>query len=143
MHGYTYFIFGTEMNNSCSFHIVGCVMYSADQHGIYVNWMAISQDKYDNIRYGSMSPNIPFRRLGLGSFLLQLVQMKSAAMDWSIDMYLQANQGSEAVSFYKKISFEKMDTNNHTELPSSWFDPECLMYVKFVTDAINRREAEH
>ena len=64
-------------------------------------------------------------------------------MDWSVDMYLQANQGSEAVSFYTKIGFEKMDTNNYNVLPPAWLNPDCQLYIIYMDDATNKREAVH
>jgi len=131
------------MKGGSAFHIIGCVMFSADHSGIWVNWIGISKTKYDSIRFGQMAPNMSFRRTGLGLFLLKLVQLQSAGFNWSTDIHLQANQGTVAVNFYKKIGFQKMKSNNFNELPKEWQDiTTSNMYIKFVDDATNVKEAE-
>ena len=49
--GNTFFLFGTDMKGGSAFHIIGCVMFSADHSGIWVNWIGISKTKYDSIRF--------------------------------------------------------------------------------------------
>lgn len=69
------------------------------------------------------------------------------ARGWKIDVYLQANKSQEAVLFYKKIGFTKMNTNLVDELPEAWHDKVNNtkikdLYIKPVDDATNLREAE-
>ena len=89
-----------------------------------------------------MAPDIPFRRSGLGLFLLKLVQVRSAGLDWPITMYLQANQSTAAAEFYKKIGFIKTPDNDISQLPEAWREKgQESFYIKFVDDDQNQQEA--
>ena len=56
--------------------VVATVLFSADEHGIWINWLAVSKDHHDPKFYGGKELNIPFRRLGFGKLLLPLVQLR-------------------------------------------------------------------
>ena len=88
-------------SNGKTKHIVGCVLFLANRDGIYVNWLAINRGTFSTLRFGAKGSNQVFRECGFGTFLLVLVQMRSAILEWSTDIYLQANQSSPAVGFYK------------------------------------------
>ena len=104
-------------------------------------------EKYSKEKYGPKGTNESFCMAGFGSFLIYLVQLQSIAKGWKTDVYLQANQAQEAVAFYKRVGFGKLDSNSVEELPEAWRDkvnskdvPD--FYIKFVDDATNSREAE-
>jgi hypothetical protein len=72
--GCTYFVYGTDPQGGSNFHILSCILFSADKSGIWINWFAVTSQKYVSIMFGNMSPEVSFRRTGLGVFLLNLVQ---------------------------------------------------------------------
>jgi hypothetical protein len=65
--GNSFVILGSDVKGVTS-HIIGCVMFSADPSGIWVNWLAVLGSLYDKVRFGRLAPKIPFRRAGLGFF---------------------------------------------------------------------------
>src|SRR6476660_10549658 len=58
-------------------HIIAAIMYISCAEGSYINWFAVSDKTYDSTRYGKFSINQPFHNMGLGSFLLQMVQLQA------------------------------------------------------------------
>ena len=92
--------------------------------------------------------------MGLGLFILQLVQLQAVAQGYSSNLYLQANMGTIAASYYQHCGFILTQTNNPTHLPETlwtWYqqtknEKSTTPYVYFVTDdkliadAINQKE---
>src|SRR5687768_1159207 len=127
--------------------IIGTVLFSANKHGIWVNWLAISNKIFSTDAYGKGATNASFCNSHFGKFLLLLAQMRSLAHGWVIDMFLQANLASKAVEFYKRVCFVQMPANNILELPQDW---QKIMnqknvpnfYLKFVSDEVNKKESQ-
>ena len=76
-----------------------------------------------------------------------MVQLRSAAIGWSTDIYLQANQASAATLFYTNLGFEKAEDNCIEELPMDWQtivnrDNIEGFYLKFIDNETNLREAK-
>src|SRR5687768_10967209 len=109
---------------------------------------------YDSTRFGRHANNQPFRNMGLGSFMLQVVQLQAVLQGYSSDLYLQANMGTIAASYYQHRGFILTQTNDLKHLPETlwtWYQQTkneklTTPYVYFVTDdkliadAINRKE---
>ena len=57
--------------------------------------------------------------MGLGSFLLQMVQMQAVAQGFSSEIYLQANKSTEAAQFYLHRGFVMMKENDPKLLPET------------------------
>ena len=53
--------------------------FSADESGIWINWLATTMEKYSKEKYGSNDTNESFCMAGFGSFLIYLVQLQSIA----------------------------------------------------------------
>ncbi len=100
-------------------HVVATILFSADANGIFVNWIAVTQTKFTMDTYGTSKNNETFRSCGIGTFLISLVQMRSALFGWKTDVYLQVNQGSNSVHFYEKLGFQKAPSNKKKELPTT------------------------
>ena len=144
--GGTFFIFAFASHPTTR-HLIAVITFSANKNGIWINWLGTSAEKYIRQRYGAKATNESFQMAGFGSFLILLVQLRSAARGWSTDVYLQANESQEAVRFYKKVGFIRMASNNVEELPDSWHqkvnDTKLKdLYIKFVDNETNLREAE-
>ena len=71
--GNTYFIFVTDKKSGKGFHLVGCVLFSANKSGIWINWLAINRKHYLKLSFGVESPDIPFQKSGLGKSLATFV----------------------------------------------------------------------
>lgn len=41
---------------------VGTVLFSSDEHGIWVNWLVVSNQVYDSTSFGSCVTNVCFQR---------------------------------------------------------------------------------
>ncbi|HEY9302047.1 MAG TPA: GNAT family N-acetyltransferase, partial [Phormidium sp.] len=126
--------------------IIGVVLFSADEHGIWVNWLTVADKSFDRKTYGRKATCESFRNCGFGTLLMLLIQLCSIVKRWSTDVYLQANQLASAVWFYTQVGFKKMDSNNIQELPKPWQtkvnNKEISdFYVKFVDDETNMVEA--
>jgi hypothetical protein len=92
--------------------------------------------------------------MGLGSFMLQVVQLQAVAQGFSSGLYLQANMGTIAASYYQHCGFMSTATNDPSHLPGTlldWYQQTKLEksstpYVYFVTDneliadALHRKE---
>ncbi|HEY9297830.1 MAG TPA: hypothetical protein VIQ31_16010, partial [Phormidium sp.] len=133
--GEVFVIFGFHQKTQAR-HIIGCVLFSSNVEGIYINWLVISGNNFDVRSFGSTANNQAFRSCGLGTLLLLLVQARSAALGWSTDMFLQTNQGQVSVQFYEQLGFQKTSSNSLDEMPQGWKNNPSF-YVKFIPDAIN------
>ena len=68
-------------------------------------------------------------------------------MGFSTNIYLQANQESGAVVFYKNVGFEKAAQNHVEELPINWQHKVNLtnipnFYLKFLDNDTNLQEVK-
>ena len=89
--------------------------------------------------------------MGLGSFLLQMVQMQAVAQGYSPDIYLQANKSTEAAQYYLHWNFVRMAKNEPNQLPEtlnryysqSKEDNDAGPYLYFVTNEQLRQDAIH
>ena len=97
--------------------LIGVVLFSADEHGIWIYWLVVASKKFDSTRFGKQSSKETFRNSGFGTLLLLLAQLRSKNNGWSTSIYLQANQGETAVCFYKAIGFQKCQTNSIESIP--------------------------
>src|SRR5687768_12885590 len=92
--------------------------------------------------------------MGLGSYLLQIVQLQAVAQGFCTNLYLQANISTKAVIYYKNCGFTMAERNDPTLLPdliqfwlSNSKDKNTVTpFVYFVTtaklekDAIEKKE---
>ena len=145
-HGHTYLIFSLNSNGNARI-LVGVVLFSADKYGTWINWLAVADETFDRTRFGKKASEERFRKSGIGTLLLLLVQLRSITYDWSTDIYLQANQEESAVHFYKAVGFRACPTNSKMSMPSQWRnrindDSTDTFYLKFVDHKTNKREAE-
>ena len=107
-------------------HIIAVIMYVSCAKGSYINWFAVSPLTYNSTRFGKYANKQPFRNMGLGSFLLQMVQLQAVAQGFSCDLYLQANKAAPAFSYYQHRGFVPTATNDPKHLPATLF----TMYQK-------------
>lgn len=110
-------------------------------HGIYVNWLAVSDGTFNPTKFGNTANGQHFQSCSLGSFLIMLLQVQSGVLGWSTDVYLQVNKSLPAAKFYEHVGFQKMKSNNISELPGDWptkiSNKDTLLYIKFVPDEVN------
>src|SRR5919107_5203916 len=80
--------------------------------------------------------------MGVGSFLLQTVQLLAVAQGFSCNLYLQSNMATTAASYYEHRGFVKADSNEIMHLPETlaiWCqqakkENASTPFVYFVTD---------
>lgn len=146
---HTLYIIGFE-NGGKTNHIIAAIMYVSCAEGTYINWFAVSLGSFDKKTCGRFANNKPFRSTGLGSFLLQMVQLQAVARGYKPDLYLQANMSAEAATYYEHRGFVKMDANDPKQLPETlqYFYKKSKNdstyegpYVNFVTNEQLRRDA--
>ena len=117
--GNCFFVFGLNSQGQKK-KIIAAILFSASEDGIWINWIGVAKSYYDTKFFGKESTGESFRRCGLGSLVILLAQICSISLGWSLDVYLQANQLAQAVSFYKIIGFTKAASNTLEELPETW-----------------------
>lgn len=117
--GGAFFVFPSTYNATAT-TLIAFITFSADENGIWINWLATTMEKYTKEKYGPKDTNESFCMADSGSFLIYLVQLQSAARGWKTDVYLQANKSQETVKFYEKVGFTRMQTNSIEELPEAW-----------------------
>ena len=146
--GNTLYINGFE-NNPSKYHIIAAILYVTCAEGTYINWFAVSNLGNDKNRFGKFANGKPFRSVGLGSFMLQMVQSQAVAQGYSPDIYLQANKSAEAAQYYIHCGFVMMEENKPTELPETLFrfysesssNNLLIPYVYFVTTEQLRQDS--
>ena len=65
--GSAFIIFGFNIKAK-QYKVIACILFLADKHGIWVNWLGVSKLPYDKLTYGSSPTNKPFCMCGLGKF---------------------------------------------------------------------------
>ena len=146
--GETLYIIGFDGKGE-SHHIVAAIMYVSCAKGSYINWFAVSQRNYDTSRFGKNANGQPFCNMGLGSFLLQMVQLQAVAQGYKCDLYLQANMATRAAEYYQHQGFVTTDTNEAKHLPETlltWckqakLEKSTTPFVYFVTDEVLIQDA--
>ena len=81
-------------------------MYVMSPEGTYMNWLAVTITPFSTSFYGNKASNNPFRGMGLGTFLLLMVQLQAASLKYSIELYLQSNNASYAYKWYQNCEFQ-------------------------------------
>ena len=123
-------------------HTIAVIMYVTCAEGSYINWFAVSQEAYDTQRFGKYANKQPFCNMGLGSFLLQMVQLQAVAQGYSPNLYLQANMSTIAFEYYQHRGFVLAESNDPKLMPETLWnwsqqakdEKEKNPYVYFVTD---------
>src|SRR5687768_3062492 len=123
-------------------HMVAAIMYVSCAEGSYINWFAVTDKTYDTTRFGKSANGQPFCNMGLGSFLLQIVQLSAVAQGYSCNLYLQSNIATTAARYYQYRGFVKTDSNEAKHLPETlitWCqqskkEKASTPFVYFVTD---------
>ena len=110
------YIFGFETNPNIR-QIIAAVLYVSCEDGTYVNWFAVSNKMYDKRKFSGKASDQPFTGMGIGGFLLTMVQLQAVARGFSISLYLQALKSSEAFTWYQHRGFFAPPENNPTLLP--------------------------
>ena len=54
--GNAFIIFGFNIKAK-QYKVIACILFSADKHGIWVNWLVVSKLPYDKLTYGSSATN--------------------------------------------------------------------------------------
>ena len=136
--GQVFYIFGFD-NSGIGHHIIAALLYIQTESGSYINWFAVSESSFDTKRFGKFANGKPFCDMGIGTFLLKMVQLQAAIQNYSVSIYLQANQGNPAAIWYKNRGFELI-ANDAKLLPDAIFDfyqsstyRVSTPYVHFVT----------
>lgn len=57
--GSTFFVFGWNKAGNAK-HIVGAILFHSDEHGIWVNWLAVTNKDYKKVDYGDKALNKHF-----------------------------------------------------------------------------------
>ena len=144
-HSQTFYV--AAYDNSHTKIIVAAISFASTVEGVYVNWLAVSKGKRHELQFGSDGNNKPWTSLGLGCFLLKLLQVQQASSGGcSTNIYLQANMGEPATRFYKNRGFVKAPRNDPTGLPLSLAKlvvdsaqgQYSNGYIYFVSDEQNR-----
>src|SRR5688500_2482789 len=107
--GDAFYIIGFD-NTRLVHHVIAAILYVLCLEGTYVNWFAVTHRSYNLNCFGKGSNNQPFCNMGLGTFLLQVVQLQAVAQGYSTALYLQANMSTETFLYYHHCGFKKMDT---------------------------------
>ena len=102
-------------------HIIAVIMYVTCAEGRYINWFAVSQRTYNHTRFGKFANEQPFRNMGLGSFLLQMVQLQAVVQGYSCNLYLQSNMSTAAAKYYQHCGFVVPKANDPKLLPATLF----------------------
>ena len=71
--GGAFFVFASTYNATARI-LIAVITFSADENGIWINWLATTMEKYTKEKYGPKGTNESFRMAGFGSFLIYLVQ---------------------------------------------------------------------
>ena len=61
--------------NGTACTIIGVVLFSANEHGIWVNWLTVADKTFDRKHFGKKATNESFRNCGFGTLLLLLTQL--------------------------------------------------------------------
>src|SRR5687768_12145604 len=77
------FLMGYE-NTSTFHHVVADVRYVMCEEGMYINWLAVSNDYFTKNVYGCHANKKPFCRIGIATFLLQIVQTQAASLGYNV-----------------------------------------------------------
>ena len=94
-----FFVFGLNSQAQTK-KIIAAILFSATEDGIWINWIGVSSLYYNSKFFGKELTGESFCRCGLGSFMILLAQIQSLFLGWKMDVYLQANQQSQAVKTY-------------------------------------------
>ena len=87
--------------------------------GAYINWLPVTKKPFSASFYGNKASDNPFRNMGIGTFLISMVQMQAASLKYSLDLYLQSNISSYAYKWYNNYGFELLRTIGIVDLPDT------------------------
>ena len=119
--GETLYIIG--FNNKGDAHsVIAVIMYVSCQEGSYINWFVVDQRPYDHSRFGKFANEQSFCNMGLGAFLLQMVQLQEVIQGFSTDLYLQENMSTPAQKYYENRGFKKLESNDPKLLPDTLYE---------------------
>ena len=65
-------------NNLNAHHVKAAVLYVMTEEGTYINWLDVTSKMFTSAVYGKHGTEKFFREMGLGIFLLHMVQMQVA-----------------------------------------------------------------
>jgi hypothetical protein len=135
----TIFILG--LDNGAVYHIVGVVQFVATKHGAFITWLAVLHESPPQVYFNQNKSAIPsFRRLGMASFLQELVQLLLIARGWKPDLYLQSNVKSPSRNYYEHRGYVKAPSNSLSSVPGLSVEAFQSKTINFVTDEI---QVEH
>jgi hypothetical protein len=96
-------------DNNHQYHIILAVQYVCDIQAAYINWFAVEHQLPSNatfVKKGSPGEKLKtLHNLGLGEFMLSLIQMQQVAKEWKASLVLQINPNTMACAFYKQRGF--------------------------------------
>ena len=81
--------------------VIAGILYDQSEDGIWVNWLAVLNGIYEPKLFGEAANRSPFHSIGIGTLLLSMIQLESAALGWKTDIFLQVNGNEPSVHFYQ------------------------------------------
>ena len=134
----TLYVIGFDNNKQ--FHIVAAIQYVAMIDGIYVNWLAVANQVTERShpfpKHANETERLThFRRIGLATFLQELVLLIQSGRGWQPHMFLQTNINTRACRYYVKRGYQQAPENNLdclSFLPAGSF---ASLPIYFITDA--------
>ncbi len=114
----TIFVLGFDNGNH--YNIIAAVQYVPTCDGVYINWLGVEHKFGANVSFtqkGKGEKLIQFRKLGIGTFLLNLVQMQQIGRGFKHTLILQTNPTSRARTFYQNRGFVQSQPGGLQSIP--------------------------
>ena len=131
------------IDNASHYHIIAAVQYVATPDAVYINWLGVEHKISANVSFSkkqSGEKRIQFRKLGLGTFMLNLVQMQQIGRGHSHTLILQTNPTSRARVFYERRGFRVSDGPNLESIPQINDQTFLDRDTHFVSEASQRED---
>ena len=99
---------------------MAAVQYAASADGVFINWLAVEHKVHASVSFTKRSvgeKRIQFRKLGIATFLLNLIQMQQIGRGFCHTLVLQTNPTSMARRFYEHRGFQKPVGNSLESVP--------------------------
>jgi hypothetical protein len=109
-------------------------------NGIYVNWLAVANQVTERShpfpKHANETERLThFRRIGLATFLQELVLLIQSGRGWQPHMFLQTNINTRACRYYVKRGYQQAPENNLDSLSFLPAGSFASLPIYFITDA--------
>ncbi len=89
-------------------HYIGAVLYETTEEWTYINWIGVLPTDFDRQLFGNHFPKgSNFRKLGIATQLILLIQLQNVFAGRSRRILLQCNQNTAALPFYLNRGFKQ------------------------------------